>query len=116
VSSLGRALLAELDREDLLELASLVAPLIVAPSPYPADGWLDTRGAAEYVGMTVPAFQKHANAREMLFEQDCPGGKRWFKREDLDAWRACGRPRGENPPTRRDHRLSAASGKSDMED
>jgi hypothetical protein len=23
----------------------------------------------------------------MRFEQHCPGGKRWFKRNDLDSWR-----------------------------
>jgi excisionase family DNA binding protein len=69
----------------------MVAPLIQLPGHGPADGWLNTKQTAEYVGMTVLAFQKHANAREMRFEQDCPGGKRWFKREDLDSWRRVAR-------------------------
>ena len=46
-------------------------------------------------------------AREVHFEQDVPGGKAWFKRADIDAWR-----RGERPASRlrrRHERAEAAA-------
>jgi excisionase family DNA binding protein len=55
------------------------------------DRWLDTRGAAEYLGLTPNALHKLTAAREIPFSQDAPGGKCWFLRSELDAWRREGR-------------------------
>jgi hypothetical protein len=49
--------------------------------------WLDTRRAADHLGMTANALDKLCAARSVPFEQDTPGGKRWFHADDLDAWR-----------------------------
>jgi excisionase family DNA binding protein len=48
---------------------------------------MDTKQAAEYVGVTVAALHRHTAARTIPFEQDAPGGKCWFKRSELDDWR-----------------------------
>ena len=61
-----------MDKDDLAEARNLLG-LDTRPALEP-DRWLTTREAAEYVGLTVDAFQKHANAREMHFEQNGPGG------------------------------------------
>jgi hypothetical protein len=52
-----------------------------------AGGWLDTRAAAAYAGCSVNALHKAMARREVEFEQDVAGGKAWFKRSALDAWR-----------------------------
>ncbi len=50
-------------------------------------GWLTTKQAAEYLGMTPNALHKLTSAREIPFSQDKPGGRCWFKVDELDAWR-----------------------------
>jgi excisionase family DNA binding protein len=87
------------DEGGLRRLAELLAPYLPAPTaPSEPDRWLSTREAAEYAGTTRHALHKAMAAREVHFEQDVPGGKAWFKRADIDAWR-----RGERPasPVRR---------------
>ena len=75
------------DESGLRQLAELLAPYMPAPTT-PDDGrWLCTREAAEYGGTTVSGLHKAMAAREVHFEQDVPGGKAWFKRADIDAWR-----------------------------
>jgi excisionase family DNA binding protein len=51
------------------------------------DRWLSTREASEYLGLTVTALHKLTAARSVPFAQDVAGGKLWFKRSELDAWR-----------------------------
>jgi hypothetical protein len=51
------------------------------------DRWFDTRAAAAYLGLTANALHKLSAARAIPFHQDTPGGKLWFKRSELDAWR-----------------------------
>ena len=81
------------DERGLRRLAELLAPYLPASSaPAEPDRWLSTREAAEYAGTTPNALHKAMAAREIHFEQDTPGGKAWFKRADIDAWR-----RGERP-------------------
>jgi hypothetical protein len=90
MSALAAALLAELDDATLDALADLLAPRLahqLKPAPAPADGWLDAKEAAEYVGLTPAALHKHTAARTIPFEQDGPGCKLWFRRSELDAWR-----------------------------
>ena len=81
------------DEGGLRRLAELLAPYMPAPdTPSEADRWLSTREAAEYAGTSPNALHKAMAAREIHFEQDTRGGKAWFKRADIDAWR-----RGERP-------------------
>ena len=76
------------DDTGLRRLAELLAPYLpVQAAPSESDRWLSTREAAEYAGTTANALHKAMAAREVHFEQDTPGGKAWFKRADIDAWR-----------------------------
>jgi excisionase family DNA binding protein len=80
-----REALADPDaRAQLVPLLADLVPSAVAPAE---DGWLDTKGAAAYLGISATALHKVTAARTIRFEQDCPGGKCWFKRADLDEWR-----------------------------
>ena len=87
MSALTRALLADLDHDDLRELAERLAPYLPTPPTPVEDGWLTTREAAEYIAKSVDALHKLTAARAIPFEQDGPGARRYFKRSDLDAWR-----------------------------
>jgi hypothetical protein len=80
------------EEDGLRRLAELLAPYLPAPTATAEDRWMNSREAAEYAGTTLRALHKAMAAREVHFEQDCPGGKAWFKRADVDAWR-----RGERP-------------------
>lgn len=82
------------DENGLRRLAELLAPYLPAPAALSDDRWMNSREAAEYAGTTLRALHKAMAAREVHFEQDVPGGKAWFKRADIDAWR-----RGERPVT-----------------
>jgi hypothetical protein len=56
------------------------------PSP-----WLTSLEAADHLGLTTNALDKHCAARAGIpFHQDVPGGKRWFHRDELDRWRRNG--------------------------
>jgi hypothetical protein len=84
------------EERGLLQLAELLAPYLMAPpAPNEPDRWMDSRDAAAYAGTTRDALHKAMAAREVHFEQDVPGGKAWFKRADIDAWR-----RGQRPGSR----------------
>ena len=84
------------DEGGLRALAQLLAPYLPAPvAPPEPDRWLTTREAAEYAGASTSSLHKAMAAREIHFEQDVRGGRAWFKRADVDAWR-----RGERPPSR----------------
>lgn len=95
MSPLAAALLAELrsDPDALRELATALAPFAQTPAPE-EDGWLDARAASEYLGLPLsgPGRRPHAlhkltAAREIAFEQDCTGGRLYFRRSALDAYR-----------------------------
>jgi hypothetical protein len=81
------------DESGLRRLAELLAPYL--PAAPDEDRWMDSRDAAAYAGTTREALHKAMAAREVHFEQDCRGGKAWFKRADIDAWR-----RGEGSASR----------------
>jgi hypothetical protein len=51
------------------------------------DGWLNSRDAAGYLGMTLGALHKLTAAHTIPFEQDGPGCRCWFRRSELDRWR-----------------------------
>jgi excisionase family DNA binding protein len=80
-----------LDIDDLDQLAERVADLVVArlradeKSP---DRWLDSKEAADHLGISLHAL-RHLTARRALpFAQDAPGSKMFFRASELDAWRA----------------------------
>lgn len=72
------------------ELLALLADVVPAPADAVADGWMTTGQAAEYLGITKDALYKLTSARRVPFEQDCEGGRCFFKRSELDAWRRSG--------------------------
>ena len=49
--------------------------------------WLDSRGAAEYLGIHRDTLRKLAAARAIPVHQDGRGCKLFFRRSDLDEWR-----------------------------
>ncbi len=75
------------DETGLRRLAELLSPYLPVPGAASEDRWMSSREAAEYGGTTLRALHKAMAAREVHFEQDCRGGKAWFKRADIDAWR-----------------------------
>ncbi len=52
------------------------------------DGWMTTREAADYLGISVNSLHKLTAARAIPFGQMGERGRCYFKRPDLDAWRA----------------------------
>jgi hypothetical protein len=87
---LARALLDAIDDDALELLAERLAPRLMgrlAQSEAREDRWLDSKRAAEYLGITPNALYKLTAAREVPFEQDGPGCKCWFRQSELDAWR-----------------------------
>jgi excisionase family DNA binding protein len=78
-------------------IAARVAAAITArltADPERGDEWLDSRHAAEYLGVHRDTLRKLAAERTIQYEQDGPGCKLYFRRSDLDAWRRTGgRPR-----------------------
>jgi excisionase family DNA binding protein len=81
--------------DDLLaQLADLVADRITArltsPRASQKDEWLDTRRAAEYLGIHRDSLRRLAAERAIPTEQAGAGCKLYFKRSDLDAWRCDG--------------------------
>jgi hypothetical protein len=80
------------DESGLRQLAELLVPYLPAPTAPLEDRWMNSREAAEYAGTTLRALHKAMAAREVYFEQDVRGGKAWFKRAHIDAWRCGERP------------------------
>lgn len=81
----------------IAQLADRVAAMVVKQLSHldePADEWLDSRHAAEYLGVHRDTLRKLAAERAIASEQDGPGCKLYFRRSDLDGWRhGGGRPR-----------------------
>jgi excisionase family DNA binding protein len=83
--------------EFISQLAERVAARIAEQGTRTTDRgaeWLDSRHAAEYLGVHRDTLRKLAAERAIPSEQDGPGCKLFFRRSDLDAWRqGGGRPR-----------------------
>src|SRR5262245_18514046 len=95
MSALAAALLDSLDESALQALAERLAPHLPPTEPEARpDEWLDTKGAAAYLGLTTSALYKLTSAQLIPFEQEAPGCKCYFKRSELDAWREGGGSRG----------------------
>lgn len=88
MSSLGAHLLETLDSGDLVELARRLGPLLPQPpAPRVDEDWLTTADTADYLGLSRSQINKLCAAREIPFEQEAPGHRCWFKRDQLDDWR-----------------------------
>ena len=90
MSQLAAALIGQLDDDALAELAARLEPFLPRPALAEGDRWLNTRQAAEYLGISLNALHRLTAARAIPFEQDRPGAKCWFRRSELDAWRRGG--------------------------
>lgn len=89
----------------IAEVVERVATAVVArlgtETNEPVPDWLDSRRAAEYLGVHRDTLRKLAAERAIPAEQDGPGCKLFFRRADLDEWRRAG--------GRTTHLLSAAA-------
>ena len=71
-------------------VADRIAARLIAPQRASADDWLDTRRAAEYLGIGRNRLRRLAAERTIPTEQAGAGCKLFFRRSDLDAWRCSG--------------------------
>lgn len=86
----------------LVELvAERVAAQLAAPQRERKDEWLDTRRAADYLGVGRDSVRRLAAAGSIPTEQAGVGCKLYFRRSALDEWRcSCSGPI-ETPRSRR---------------
>lgn len=85
------AILDHADERTLDRLAELLEPrLRRLKAPTTGDGWLDSRDAAAYLGISKHALHRLTAERRIPFSQDTPGSRTYFKRSDLDGWRESG--------------------------
>jgi predicted DNA-binding transcriptional regulator AlpA len=89
MSALGRALLDDLGPDELADLADKLAPYLRLAAETP-DGWLDTKAAAEHLGVSVNALYRLVRERRVPFSQSAPNAKLWFRRSELDEYRSEG--------------------------
>lgn len=87
LSALATALLDSLGPEHLAKLAERLAPYLPTAEEPEQGGWLTTKQAADYLGLTTRAIHHYTAAQAIPFEQDTPGGKCWFLKSELDGWR-----------------------------
>jgi excisionase family DNA binding protein len=77
-------------------LADLVLDRLMQQSAASTDdatgGWMDTRGAAAYLGIHRDTVRKLAAQRAIPTHQDGPRCKLYFRRDELDEWRRSARP------------------------
>jgi excisionase family DNA binding protein len=76
------------------QLADRVAAAVLARLEPAAAGvapeWMDSRAAADYLGLHRDTLRKLAAERAIPAEQDGRGCKLFFRRDDLDEWRHSG--------------------------
>ncbi len=87
VDTLRNRLLDELIGQLADEIADRVAARIVAGQPA-RDGWLDTRGAAAYLGVHRDTIRRLAAESVLPAQQAGARCKLYFRRRDLDDWRS----------------------------
>ena len=86
----GQAILDELLGQLADVVAERVAARLMAPQQASRDEWLDTRRAAEYLGIGRDSLRRLAAERAIPTEQAGVGCKLYFRRSDLDRWRCSG--------------------------
>jgi excisionase family DNA binding protein len=68
-------------------VADRVAARLTEPQRQRADEWLDSRRAAEYLGIGRDSLRRLAAEQSIPTEQAGVGCKLYFRRSDLDTWR-----------------------------
>lgn len=68
-------------------LAPRLAERLSGYETAPEGGWMTTAQAADYLALTVDAIHKYTAACEIPCHEDRAGGKKFFQRAELDAWR-----------------------------
>ena len=86
----GNAFLDQLLGQLAEFVAERVAARLAAPREASRDEWLDTRRAAEYLGIGRDSLRRLAAERAIPTEQAGVGCKLYFRRSDLDQWRCSG--------------------------
>ena len=71
-------------------VADAVVARLTGPAPEARPEWLDSRRAADYLGLPRDTLRKLATEGAIPAEQDAPGCKLFFRRCDLDGWRRGG--------------------------
>jgi excisionase family DNA binding protein len=91
LSSTGEPSVLDAVIEDLAErVAAAVVSRLGATHEQEVGEWLDSRGAAEYLGVHRDTLRKLAAERTIPAHQDGRGCKLFFRRSDLDEWRRSG--------------------------
>ncbi len=86
--ALAQAVLDALDADALDALAERLAPRIASRLEGSGDGWLDAKAAASYLGLpSIHALHRLGAERRIPCSQHREGGKLYFRRSELDAWR-----------------------------
>ena len=87
--SLLDALLEALAADDERRRAfcELLVPGVSELLPEP-DGWLDSAAASRYLSIGRQALQRLARSGQILSHQGGSTTKRYYRRSELDAWRA----------------------------
>jgi excisionase family DNA binding protein len=98
----GAGVLDQLLGELAERLADRVAARLTEPLQQRADEWLDSRRAAEYLGIGRDSLRRLAAERSIPTEQAGTGCKLYFRRSDLDTWR-CSAPGPIEPLRGRRH-------------
>ncbi len=89
-SAVIQAIVADIasDPVALRELAAALVPQLESRDASSAEGWLEARAAAEYLGLpSVDQLHKLTAARLIPFSQERPRAKCYFRRADLDRYR-----------------------------
>jgi excisionase family DNA binding protein len=74
-------------------VADQITARLAAVDKPPADRWLDSRGAADYLGISRDTVRRLAAEGSLSTEQAGANCKLFFRRSDLDSWRR----NGSNP-------------------
>jgi excisionase family DNA binding protein len=100
MTDLWRGLLATADPDDLAALAERLRPYLPPPAPANGDEWLDSKGAAAHLGISIPTLRRHTAANRIPVHQECDGGRVYFRRGELDEWRSRGCAETGDPEAR----------------
>lgn len=90
MSALGQAWLAQLDADDLRELADALAPHLSGRPD--TGGWMGAQDAAEYLGLgSLDALDRLVRDGLPFSQPGGRGGRRMFRRDRIDDWMDCQR-------------------------
>jgi len=83
-------LVREITREVRAEVAAAIRAELGTGALTSGRRWLNTKEAADYLGIDEDTLGAAARRGEVRCEQDKPGSKRWFEPDALDEWRRAG--------------------------